>query len=154
MRSHLQKKLPSTVLTVIDDQERVLLCRAQGESIWRPVKARVIRVRPSKFSVIHVLDPLFSHLLLGATPVIGRLHPATERDSRSDSMHVFVVRRRNMRTIRLRARTKSFPDIDFAWHPISDVEDEEFDVHPRELGPFLRGYLEGWIPDGVITLVE
>ena len=40
------------------------------------------------------------------------------------------------------------------WHPLSNVEDEEFDVYPRELGPFLRGYLEGWIPDGVITLVE
>lgn len=153
MRS-LRKKLPSTALAVIDHQERVLLCRPRGEPTWQPVKAGVLCVRPSALSVIHVLDPLFSHWFLAATPVIGRFIPVTDRDCRSGSMRIFVVRHHRMRTISLRARTRTSPDVDFVWHPLSDVEDEQFDVHPRELGPFLRGYLEGWIPDGVITLVE
>ncbi|TGG84623.1 hypothetical protein [Streptomyces albus] len=153
MRS-LRKKSPSTTLAVVDHQERVLLCRPHGERTWLPVKASVLCVRTSKLSVIHVLDPLFSHWFLAATPVIGRFNPVADRDCQSDSMRIFVVRHRRMRTISLRARTRASPDADLVWHPLSDVEDEQFNVNPRELGPFLRGYLEGWIPDGVITLVE
>jgi hypothetical protein len=59
-----------------------------------------------------------------------------------------------MRSISLRARARVVTNVDYAWHPLANVEDEKFDVHPCELGPFLRGYIEGWIPDGVITLVE
>jgi hypothetical protein len=69
-------------------------------------------------------------------------------------MRIFVTRHDRMRPIRLRARAYTPLDVDYAWHPLSDVESENFDVYPRELAPFLRGYLEGWIPDGVITLVE
>ncbi|GHH07690.1 hypothetical protein GCM10018780_41800 [Streptomyces lanatus] len=58
-----------------------------------------------------------------------------------------MVRHGKMRWISLRARTQTNTDIDYVWHPLPNVEDEEFDVHPRELGPFLRGYIEGWIPD-------
>ncbi|MDQ0761490.1 hypothetical protein [Streptomyces canus] len=142
------------MLAVIDGQERVLLCRIHGESAWRPVKSRVIRVRPSRFSVIHVLDPLFSHWFLATTPVVGRFDPLSARGGPAGRTYIFVVRRDRMRQISLRARARSSPDADYVWHPLSDVEDEDFDVYPRELGPFLRGYLEGWIPDGFITLVE
>jgi len=154
MRSVLQRKSSSTVLAVIDRQERVLLCRIHGESSWRPVKARVIPLRPSRFSVIHVMDPLFSHWFLAATPVVGRFDPQPEPGGQAGLMHIFVVRHDRMSPISLRARAHSFPDADYVWHQLSNVEDEDFDVHPRELGPFLRGYLEGWIPNGVITLVE
>ncbi len=68
--------------------------------------------------------------------------------------NIFVVRHSRMRSISLRACTRFVTDADYVWHPLSNVEDEDFDVCPRELGPFLRGYLDGWIPDGVITLVE
>ncbi|MDO0930472.1 hypothetical protein QQY66_01690 [Streptomyces sp. DG2A-72] len=142
------------MLAVIDRQERVLLCRVHGESSWRPVTSKVIRIRPSQFSVIHVLDPLFSHWFLARTPVVGRFNPPPERGSLDESIHIFVVRHNRVRSISLRASARSVTDADYAWHPLSDVEDEDFDVHPRELGTFLRGYLEGWIPDGVITLVE
>ncbi|MFF3376621.1 hypothetical protein ACFYXF_27160 [Streptomyces sp. NPDC002680] len=139
---------------MIDRQERVLLCRVRGESCWRPVASRVIRIRPSRFSVIHVLDPLFSHWFLARTPVIGRFNPQPQRGIVDESTCVFVTRPSKMRTISLRARVHSVTEFSFVWHPLSKVEDEDFDVLPRELGPFLRGYLEGWIPDGVITLVE
>ncbi|MDX3635713.1 hypothetical protein PV728_36805 [Streptomyces europaeiscabiei] len=101
-----------------------------------------------------MLDPLFSHWFLSATPAIGRFRPLPERGGQAGLTRIFVVRRDRMRPISLRCRTHPFPDADYAWHPLSDVEGEEFDVYPRELGLFLRGYLEGWIPDGVITLVE
>ncbi|MBR8642144.1 hypothetical protein KEF29_29545 [Streptomyces tuirus] len=139
---------------MIDCQDRVLLCRMHGESSWRPPPAKVIRIRPSKFSVINTLDPLFSHWLLARTPVMGRLDNLSQRGGLDGSTHIFVVRRSRMRSIYLRARTRSCADADYVWYPLGDVEDEQFDVHPRELGPLLRGYLEGWIPDGVITLVE
>ena len=154
MRSLPRWKTSSTVLAVIDRQERVLLCRIHGESSWRPVKARVVSVLPSRFSVIHVLDPIFSHWFLSATPVVGRFHPLTERGDQAGLKRIFVVHQDRMCPVSLRARTHCLPDSDYVWHPLLDVEDEEFDVYPRELGPFLRGYLEGWIPDGVITLVE
>ncbi|WP_128375196.1 hypothetical protein [Streptomyces cavernae] len=139
---------------MIDHRERVLLCRIHGDSTWRPVSARVIRVWPTRHSLIRVLDTLFSHWFLAATPVIGRFNPVAEQAGRADSMRIFVVRHRKMRPISLRVRTHSFPDADYAWHRLTDVEDGELDVCPRELDPLLRGYLEGWIPDGVITLVE
>ncbi|MGQ4363558.1 hypothetical protein [Streptomyces sp. SAS_272] len=154
MRSALRKKSSSTVLAVIDRQERVLLCRIHGESSWRPVEARVIRVQPSRFSVIHVLDTLFSHWFLAATPVVGRVDPLSERGEPCGMTRIFIARHSRMRRLSLRARTHSSLEADYVWHPLSDVEDEDFDVYPRELGSFLRGYLEGWIPDGVITLVE
>ncbi|WP_371095867.1 hypothetical protein [Streptomyces sanglieri] len=69
-------------------------------------------------------------------------------------MRIFVVRHDRLRTVSLRTHTHPFPDADYVWHSLIDVEGEDFDACPRELGPFLRGYLEGWIPDGVITLVE
>ncbi|MBX7473478.1 hypothetical protein [Streptomyces sp. NPDC056132] len=139
---------------MIDRQERVLLCRIHGESSWRPIKARVIPLRPSRFSVIRVLDPLFSHWFLAATPVVGRLDPLPGQGGQASLTRIFAVCRDRMRPISLRARARLFPDADYAWHQLTDAEDEDFDVYPRELGPFLRGYLEGWIPDGVITLVE
>lgn len=154
MRSAFRRKARRTVLAVIDRQERVLLYRVQGESCWRPVASRVIRLRPSRFSVIHVLDPLFSHWFLARTPVVGRFNPLPEQGVPDVPTCIFVVRRSRMRTISLRARAHSVTDSSYVWHPLSKVEDEDFDVLPRELGPFLRGYLEGWIPDGVITLVE
>ncbi|MEV2193592.1 hypothetical protein AB0I02_21775 [Streptomyces phaeochromogenes] len=139
---------------MIDRQERVLLCRIQGESSWQPVKSRVMQVRPSRFSVLHVLDPLFSHWFLAATPVVGRFDPPSERGGPGGLTRIFVVLHNKMSPISLRTRAHSSPDADYVWHSLSDVEDEDFDVYPRELGPFLRGYLEGWIPDGDITLVE
>ncbi|MDX2546697.1 hypothetical protein ACOT81_27540 [Streptomyces sp. WI04-05B] len=154
MSSIIRRKASSTLLAVIDRQERVLLSRIHGESSWRPVKARVIRVRPSRFSVIHVLDPLFSHWFIAATPVVGRFDPLSERGGLAGLTHIFVVRQDRMRRISLRACAHPFLDADYVWHPLSDAEDDKLDVHPRELGPFLRGYLEGWIPDGFITLVE
>jgi hypothetical protein len=116
--------------------------------------SRVIRILPSRLSVIHVLDSLFSHWFLARTPVVGSYSPLPDRDSPTEATRIFVVRHGKMRSISLRARTQTNTDIDYVWHPLPNVEDEEFDVHPRELGPFLRGYIEGWIPDGVITLVE
>lgn len=154
MKNTLRMKPRSTALAVIDSQERVLLCRIHGESCWRPTPTRVIRIRPSRFSVIHTVDPLFSHWFLARTPVVGRFEPLPQQDGLAESPHIFVVRRSRMRSIALRARTHSCMDADYVWHPVSRVEDARFDVRPRELGPFLRGYLEGWIPDGVITLVE
>ena len=154
MRNALRKKSSSTVLAVIDRQERVLLCRTHGQSSWRPTPSRVIRIRPSRFSFIHTLDPLFSHWFVARTPVVGRFDAWSARGCSAGSTRIFVVRHHRMRSISLRARTHSWADTDYVWHPLSNVEDEEFDVYPRELGPFLRGYLEGWIPDGVITLVE
>ncbi|MBE8473873.1 hypothetical protein [Streptomyces justiciae] len=154
MRTASRKNSRRTALAVIDHEERVLLCRVHGDFSWRPVTARVIRIQPSRFAVIHVLDSLFSHWFLARTPVIGRYHPLAERDGRDESTDIFVARHSRIRSISLRARSRSVVDTDYAWHPLSAVEDEAFDVCPRELGPFLRGYLEGWIPDGVITLVE
>ncbi|QFQ98077.1 hypothetical protein F9278_19770 [Streptomyces phaeolivaceus] len=154
MRSAFRRKSSRTVLAVVDHHERVLLCRFRGESCWRPVASRVIRIRPSRFSVIHVLDPLFSHWFLARTPVVGRFNPLPEGGGLDESMRIFVVRRSRMRTISLRGRSHPVTDSSYVWHPLPDVEDADFDVVPRELGPFLRGYLEGWIPDGVITLVE
>ncbi|MFI1734073.1 hypothetical protein ACH40E_33645 [Streptomyces acidicola] len=142
------------MLAVIDRQERVLLCRIHGQPSWCPLPSRVIRIRPSRFSVIHTLDPLFSHWFLARTPVIGRFNTPSQRGSLYGSAHIFVVRHDRVRSISLRASTHSRADADYVWHPLSNVEDDHFDVCPRELGPFLRGYLEGWIPDGVITLVE
>ncbi|WP_416981491.1 hypothetical protein [Streptomyces sp. T028] len=139
---------------MIDRQERVLLCRIHGESAWQPIKARVIPLQPSRFSAIRVLDPIFSHWFLAATPVVGKFAPVPERDGQARLMRIFVTRHDRMRPISLRARAHASLDVDYVWHPLSDVEDADFDVYPRELGPFLRGYLEGWIPDGVITLVE
>ncbi|MCN9244481.1 hypothetical protein NGF19_27485 [Streptomyces sp. RY43-2] len=139
---------------MIDRQERVLLCRIHGESSWRPIKARVIPGWPSRFSVIHVLDPLFSHWLLAATPVVGKFDPFSNRGDQAGSTRIFVVRHGKMSRISLRGRSHPIPDADYAWHPLPDVEGEDFGVYPRELGSFLRGYLEGWIPDGVITLAE
>ncbi|MGW2280216.1 hypothetical protein [Streptomyces sp. NPDC001770] len=39
-----------------------------------------------------------------------------------------------------------------AWWPLTEVALLEHRVFPRELGTFLTGYVEGWIPDGWITL--
>ncbi|MFF4630018.1 hypothetical protein [Streptomyces griseorubiginosus] len=139
---------------MIDSENRVLLCRAHGESSWRPVASRVIRILPSRLSVIHVLDSLFSHWFLARTPVVGSYSPLQDRNIPKESTRIFVVRHSKMRSLSLRARFKTITDADYVWHPLSNVEDEKFDVYPRELGPFLRGYIEGWIPDGVITLVE
>ncbi|MFE7113826.1 hypothetical protein ACFU99_00140 [Streptomyces sp. NPDC057654] len=36
------------------------------------------------------------------------------------------------------------------WWPITDVV--AADLFPRELGTLMTGYVEGWIPDGSITL--
>jgi hypothetical protein len=138
----------------VDRQERVLLCRIHGESSWRPPPSKVIRILPSGFSLIHTLDPLFSHWFLARTPVIGRFDTLSQRGSLDGSTRIFVVRRDRMRSISLRAATRCRADTDYVWHQLANVEDKYFDVHPRELGPFPRGYLEGWIPDGVITLVE
>ncbi|WNM35708.1 hypothetical protein RKE30_37805 [Streptomyces sp. Li-HN-5-11] len=152
--SILRRKSSSTVLAAIDRHERVLLRRIHGESYWQPIKARVIPLRPSRFSAVQVVDPIFSHWFLAATPVIGRFVSAPERNRESCLLRIFVTRHDRMTPVSLRARNHTSLDVDYAWHPLSDVEDEDFDVRPRELGPFLRGYLEGWIPDGVITLVE
>ncbi|MFI6934340.1 hypothetical protein [Streptomyces sp. NPDC050287] len=156
MRTAFRNKPRHTTLAVIDREDRVLLHRVHGESSWRPVTSRVIRILPSRFSVIHVLDPLFSHWFLARTPVVGSYNPLPERDSSDESTRIFVVRRSKMRSIslRARARARAVTDADYVWHPLSNVEDKEFDAYPRELGPFLRGYIEGWIPDGIITLVE
>ncbi|MEV4867481.1 hypothetical protein [Streptomyces ossamyceticus] len=154
MRTAFRNRSRHTALAVIDREDRVLLYRVHGESSWRPVASRVIRILPSRFSVIHVLDPLFSHWFLARTPVVGNYNPLPEQDSSDESTRIFVVRRSKMRSIRLRARARVVTDADYVWHPLSNVEGEEFDAYPRELGPFLRGYIEGWIPDGVITLVE
>ncbi|MFH8467704.1 hypothetical protein [Streptomyces sp. NPDC017991] len=139
---------------MIDRQERVLLCRTHGQSVWRPAPSRVIRIRPSKFSFIHTLDPLFSHWFVSRTPVIGRFDLSSKGGASTGSTNIFIVRHSRMKPISLRARSHSRADADYVWHPLSNVEDEMFDVYPRELVPLLRGYLEGWIPDGVITLVE
>ncbi|MDQ1027017.1 hypothetical protein QF035_004599 [Streptomyces umbrinus] len=139
---------------MIDRQDRVLLCRVHGDSTWRPVKATIIPARPSRFSVIHVFDQLFSHWFLARTPVVGRINPLPEPGGPNVSTHVFVVRRSRIRSISLHACTRPVTDVDYFWHPLPNVEDEDFDVYPRELGPFLRGYIEGWIPNGDITLVE
>ncbi|GGR05682.1 hypothetical protein [Streptomyces aurantiogriseus] len=154
MRTEFRNKSLRTALTVIDHEERVLLCRVHGDPSWRPVASRVIRLLPSQFSVIHVLDSLFSHWFLARTPVVGRYNPLPERDRLEESTHIFAVRRSRMRSISLRARARVVTNVDYVWHPLSNVEDEKFDAYPRELGLFLRGYIEGWIPDGVITLVE
>jgi hypothetical protein len=154
MKSAFRNKSRHTALAVIDGEDRVLLCRVHGEPSWQPVTSRVIRILPSGLSVIHVLDTLFSHWFLARTPVAGRYNPLPDRDSPNESTRIFVVRHGKMRSISLRARAHTITDADYVWHPLSNVEDEEFDVYPRELGPFLRGYIEGWIPDGVITLVE
>lgn len=150
----LRRRLTSSVLAVVDDREHVLLCRFHGKSSWQPVKARVIRVRPSRFSVINVLGPFFSHWTLAATPVVGSFDPLAERVDLAGLMHIFVVRRVRMRPIGLRVRAHSLPHADYVWHPLSHLEDGDLDVYPRELGSFVRGYLEGWIPDGFITLIE
>ncbi|MFF2376494.1 hypothetical protein ACFVUW_19140 [Streptomyces xiamenensis] len=139
---------------MIDRQERVPLCRNHGESSWRPIKARVTPGRPTRFSVIHVLDPLFSHWLFAATPVVGRFTPQQEQGDQAILMRIFVVRDDSLRAVNLRAHAHLFPDADYVWHSLIDVEGEDFDAYTRELGLFLRGYLEGWIPDRVITLVE
>ncbi|MFM9448762.1 hypothetical protein [Streptomyces acidiscabies] len=139
---------------MIDLEDRVLLCRVHGEPSWRPITSRVIRLWPSQLSIIHILDSLFSHWFLARTPVVGSYGPLPDRDSPNESTRIFVVRHGKMRSISLRARARTNTDADYVWYPGSNVEDEEFDAHPRELGPFLRGYIEGWIPDGVITLVE
>lgn len=152
--SILRRKSASTALATIDRQERVLLCRIHGDSSWQPVKARVMPLRPSRFSAIQVVDPIFSHWFLASTPVIGRFVSVPETDGQPGLMRIFVTRHDRMTPISLRARPHTSLNADYAWHPLSDVENEDFDVRPRELGPFLRGYLEGWIPDGVITLVE
>lgn len=154
MRTAFRNKSLHTALAVIDREERVLLCRVHGDPSWRPVASRVIRLLPSRFSVIHVLDSLFSHWFLARTPVVGRYNPLPERDRLDESTRIFVVRRHKMRSISLRARARVATNVHYVWHPLSNVEDEKFDVYPRELGLFLRGYIEGWIPDGVITLVE
>ncbi|MGW0705921.1 hypothetical protein ACWD4G_08130 [Streptomyces sp. NPDC002643] len=86
--------------------------------------------------------------------MVGRFNQLPEGGGLDESMRIFVVRRSRMRTISLRGRPHPVTDSSYVWHPLPDVEDEDFDVVPRELGPFLRGYLEGWIPDGVITLVK
>lgn len=141
-------------MAVIDRHERVLLCRAHSsESPWRPVKAGVFRIPFSKLSVIHVLNPLFSHWFVAATPVIGRFD-TNARGKRDRVTHIFVVRREKMLTLSLHMRADSLLDSDYSWHPLSDLEADGFEVYPRELTPLVRGFLEGWIPDGVISLAE
>ncbi|MEU5092841.1 hypothetical protein [Streptomyces sp. NPDC021356] len=58
-----------------------------------------------------------------------------------------------MTEIAIRVHLGATKDTEYTWHPLTDVEGG-LELRPRELGPFLRGYLEGWIPDGVITLAE
>ncbi|MDX2546743.1 hypothetical protein ACOT81_27780 [Streptomyces sp. WI04-05B] len=154
MKTEFRNRSRHTAVAVIDREERVLLSRVHGTPSWRPVTARVIRILPSRFSVVHVLDSLFSHWFFARTPVVGRYNPLPGGEGLDESTRIFAVRRSKMRSISLRARAHVVMNVDYVWHPLSDVEDVEFDVYPRELGPFLRGYIEGWIPDGVITLVE
>jgi hypothetical protein len=151
MRQALRSK-NSTALAVIDD-ERVLLCRRHGQTTWRPVRARVIRLRPSGSSIMRVHDPLFTHCFLAPTPVVGHFAPPANKEP-NEAVRIFIVRRNKIHSLILRPQAAHGCESDYIWHPLSTVEAAEFDVLPRELGPLLRGYVEGWIPDGPITLIE
>ncbi len=153
MRQALRSK-NSTALAVIDDEERVLLCRPHGQPTWRPVRARVIRLRPSRSSIVHVHDSLFTHCFLAPTPVVGHFAPPAKNKEPNEAGRIFIVRRNKIHSLILRPQATHGFEADYIWHPLSTVEATEFDVLPRELGPLLRGYIEGWIPDGPITLVE
>lgn len=143
----------SQEVAVIDEQERVLLRRSPGKRAWTPLRAAVVRLQPTGFSLMRIQDPLFSHWYLAAVPVVGKYTPPSTAPTQVATRHIFAVRRDRMRNLTLRPCSSTSPDAVYAWHPLTEVEGD-LHVHPHELGPFLRGYLEGWIPDGVITLTE
>ena len=110
---------------------------------------------PSWRSLIRVADPILVHWFLAATPVVGQFDPLPESGGRTAGpMRIVIARREAMRPLGVRFRARGVLDADYAWHPLTAVENENIPVCPRELGPLLRGYLEGWIPDGVITLID
>jgi hypothetical protein len=65
---------------------------------------------------------------------------------------LFIVRREKVGAITI-GENASW-NVEASWHPLAEIESEGFNFCPRELGVFLRGYLEGWIPDGNIRLME
>jgi hypothetical protein len=153
MRASRSSSATTTLLAVVDRREHVLLRRVFGQTLWLPISARVITIRPTKVSIISLFTPLSSPHFLAVTPVMGRFTPLPEKNpDRATHSRVFVVRHEKVGAIT--ANEGAASNIEYSWHPITEVETEGFNVCPRELGVFLRGYLEGWIPDGTITLVE
>ncbi|MEU3879781.1 hypothetical protein [Streptomyces californicus] len=108
-------------------------------------------MRPSDITLVRIRDPLFTHWYVTVIRVVGRYASPGRPDTRAADNRVFVARRDKMREITIRPSAGATPDCAYAWYPLSAVEGS-LNVRPRELGLFLRGYLEGWIPDGAITL--
>ncbi|MBK6041233.1 MULTISPECIES: hypothetical protein [unclassified Streptomyces] len=108
-------------------------------------------MRPSDVTLVRIRDPLFIHWYVTVIRVVGTYASPGRPDTRAADSRVLVARRDKMREIRIRPSVGAAPDYAYAWYPLSAVEGD-LNVRPRELGLFLRGYLEGWIPDGGITL--
>lgn len=128
------------------DARSVLLQHGAGHAVWQPI--RLLVNRSSHAAVVHRWQRV-AGVRCGVREgrTVGRMTIFTAETDRITqcTLRIFVYRA-------MGAAPASAFGSRAAWWALDDVAQLGHWVFPRELGPFLQGYVEGWIPDGWITL--
>ncbi|MFJ4011011.1 hypothetical protein [Streptomyces sp. NPDC090026] len=137
------RKVRRTLLVVLlsHDSRTILLERRPGEDAWWPLRVDVPPHRSYTRAVHRWQRQQKRHTGMRRCPVTGRLTVRTP-EGRSDYLVV---------TLKLaRPEAAEAFSLSARWWPIAETD--AVTVFPRELGILMTGYVEGWIPDGPITL--
>lgn len=135
----------TVLVAVLSRDNEVLLQRTRETEKWQPVR---LNIEPGSSSVAALLQlrrqsRFAKSARIGRT--IGRVS-ATPSDTREAATSSLYILRINSATFSVNIPSQ------VEWWPISEVSAEQFNAFPKELGIFLQGYVDGWIPDGTITL--
>lgn len=123
------------------DRRTILLERRPGQTVWWPLRVDV-PPHDSYARAVHRWQRLWGRRsAMRRGSVTGRLSTGTAL-GRCDYLVVI-----------LKLSREEAPEV-FShfgrWWPITEVDPAS--AFPQELGTLLAGYVEGWIPDGSITL--
>lgn len=137
------REVSRAVLIVLlsHDSRTVLLEHPSGGAAWVPLRVDT----PSHQSFTEVVNRWQQDHSGGSGmcrgSVTGRM--MTVRDSALSDFYVSIVK-----LSRPEAPDRFSPSA--RWWPVADLDSVQ--TFPLELGALVKGYVEGWIPDGPITL--
>ncbi|MGW1169926.1 hypothetical protein [Streptomyces sp. NPDC002550] len=140
------------LLACFDPAHRVALIRPGSPVDGRPPALPAVQRRagePYRRAAVRLARAMDSAGALRFGKVIGRI-PAAGRNSAAQQRA-----QRRLFTAHVPAPGDLHPPWDRAqllWFPYGEVAAQTADLAIADLGAFLEGYVEGWIPDGWITL--